>query len=106
MAVIHWTEEQKVALVERRQFGPATTTHVVGVVQQRDCGCTLEVGYRLDTNEPTFGISHCPDHERAASQAMLSFGALPPTDRPVLELFRELLDAAITTTPMTTKVTG
>lgn len=45
--------------------------------------------------EPTFEVHGCKTHDKAARQALLSLAALPPDDRPILELFAELLDAAI-----------
>lgn len=89
-----WSEPENVALIEPFPNDPAVL-HAIGLIQRRECGCTLAVGRRLDVMEPTFGAAPCDRHHAEVSQALRSFAAAPPSGRQVLEMFREILDAAI-----------
>lgn len=89
-----WGDVQKVAIPTPFPNAPEVP-HVIGLVQERDCGCEAAVGMRLDRMEPTFGANPCADHGAECQRALLMLGAMPPSDEPVLALFRDILDAAI-----------
>jgi hypothetical protein len=94
----HWGEVQNVAMMEPREFPgtPEPVMHVTGLIQFRDCGCYAAVGVRLDDMEPTFGVWACgDDHEPIVRRTLLDYGAIKDSDADVLELWRQMLDAAI-----------
>jgi hypothetical protein len=69
-----------------------TTPYVCGWKVVRPCGCTGEIGMRLDRHEQTFGVIPCDEHEYACRQTLDALHNMPPQDREIGELFAELLE--------------
>lgn len=79
-------------MLERREFENVVVDHVIGWQDRRHCGCTSYIGKRLDNHETTFGAHPCEEHGAQVHRAMQTFQHMPPQDREVMELWREVLE--------------
>lgn len=83
-------ERRRVAIVEERpELGGI---HIVGWINERDCGCQARRGMRLDKNEQTFTVTPCDSHRDETKRAVFVIGHMPPSDREVFALYEELFE--------------
>lgn len=57
--------------------------------------CTQMIGQRLDSHQPVWGLSPCPQHRREAALVLDALKTMPERDEELVSLAARLLEEAI-----------
>lgn len=83
-------------MIDRRTFIAMGNPIIVGPKAYLECGCSVVVGLRTDTKEAATAATSCsPEHRDLMARFNLALGdsLVNPTERPLLDVVDEILEA-------------